>query len=110
MRGGRARRRSWRGGPSGWGSRRGRRAAALRALGRGVAAARVPLRVGMAGALWSEVAAGCRGNGGEEASLLQRLEAAAHVPARLVLTAASWMARRPDARQEDHEEGWAECS
>jgi hypothetical protein len=85
-------------------------AAALRALGRGVAAARVPLRVGMAGALWSEVAAGCRGNGGEEASLLQRLEAAAHVPARLVLTAASWMARRPDARQEDHEEGWAECS
>jgi len=98
-------------------------AAALRALGLGVAAARVPLRVAMAAALWSEVApapAGCRGNGGD-AALLRRLEAAAHVPARLVLTVASWMARaasRPvagpaadaDADVQDQEEGWAECS
>jgi hypothetical protein len=97
-------------------------AAALRALGRGVAAARVPLRVAMAAALWSEVApAGCRVNGGDAAALLRRLEAAAHVPARLVLTVASWMARagsRPaagpaadaDGQDQDQEEGWAECS
>ncbi|CAD6251698.1 unnamed protein product [Miscanthus lutarioriparius] len=92
-------------------------AAALRALGRGVAAARVPLRVAMAAALWSEVApAACRGNGGD-AALLGRLEAAAHVPARLVLTVASWMARAesrpaagPAADAQDQEEGWAECS
>ena len=92
-------------------------AAALRALGRGVTAARVPLRVAMAAALWSEVApAACRGNGGD-AALLRRLEAAAHVPARLVLTVASWMARAasrpaagPAADAQDQEEGWAECS
>ncbi|CAD6247892.1 unnamed protein product [Miscanthus lutarioriparius] len=94
-------------------------AAALRALGRGVAAARVPLRVAMAAALWSEVTpapAWCRGNGGD-AALLRRLEAAAHVPARLVLTVASWMARASctaalaaDPDGQDHEEGWAECS
>ncbi|XP_066317945.1 B-box zinc finger protein 32-like [Miscanthus floridulus] len=92
-------------------------AAALRSLGRGVAAARVPLRVAMAAALWSEVApAACRGNGGD-AALLRRLEAAAHVPARLVLTVASWMARAasrpaagPTADAQDQEEGWPECS
>ncbi|GJN19141.1 hypothetical protein PR202_gb06381 [Eleusine coracana subsp. coracana] len=91
-------------------------AAALRALGRGVAAARVPLRVAMAAALWSEVssasAAGCKqGQGGGDAALLCRLEATAHVPARLVLTVAAWMARsrRPAAAAEE-EEGWAECS
>ncbi|CAL4971081.1 unnamed protein product [Urochloa decumbens] len=90
-------------------------ASALRALGRGVAAARVPLRVAMAAALWAEItacpaaAAVCKGG---EAALLRRLEAAAHVPARLVLTVASWMARAtaaaPHAAEE--EEGWAECS
>ena len=65
-------------------------AGALRSLGRGLAAARVPLRVAMA---------------------------AAHVPARLVLTVASWMARAashrappPPFAEADDEEGWAECS
>ncbi|KAK3156142.1 hypothetical protein QOZ80_2AG0103390 [Eleusine coracana subsp. coracana] len=90
-------------------------AAALRALGRGVAAARVPLRVAMAAALWSEVssasAAGCKRGGGGDAALLCRLEATAHVPARLVLTVAAWMARsRRPAAAEEGEEGWAECS
>ncbi|OQU84476.1 hypothetical protein SORBI_3004G060832 [Sorghum bicolor] len=58
---------------------------------------------------------------GDAAALLRRLEAAAHVPARLVLTVASWMARagsRPaagpaadaDGQDQDQEEGWAECS
>ncbi|CAL5059991.1 unnamed protein product [Urochloa decumbens] len=96
-------------------------ASALRALGRGVAAARVPLRVAMAAALWAEItaspaaAAVCKGG---EAALLRRLEAAAHVPARLVLTVASWMARAtaaaasrlPHAAAGEEEEGWAECS
>ncbi|PAN04290.1 hypothetical protein PAHAL_1G055700 [Panicum hallii] len=92
-------------------------AGALRALGRGVAAARVPLRVAMAAALWAEItsalsAAACKGG---EAALLRRLEAAAHVPARLVLTVASWMARaasrhRAPPAEADDEEGWAECS
>lgn len=101
----------------GWAKRMGfapgaarRRAAAaaseLRALGRGVAAARVPLRVAMAAALWSEVAAAAGRRGGE-AALLRLLEASAHVPARLVVTVASWMAR---AARRDAEEGWAECS
>ncbi|CAN6230526.1 unnamed protein product [Urochloa humidicola] len=93
---------------------RRRAAGALRALGRGVAAARVPLRVAMAAALWAEIAASPAAAGackGGEAALLRRLEAAAHVPARLVLTVASWMARaagRPTPAAE--EEGWAECS
>ncbi|CAO2037361.1 unnamed protein product [Urochloa humidicola] len=115
----------------GWAKRMGfapvparRRAAAaaraLRTLGRGVAAARVPLRVATAAALWAEItassaAAACKGG---EAALLRRLEAAAHVPARLVLTVASWMARAAAAEAnrptpgaaEEEEEGWAECS
>jgi hypothetical protein len=106
-------------------------ARALRALGRGVAASRVPLRVAMAAALWAEItsssssananatatatatAVACKG---AEAALLRRLEAAAHVPARLVLTVASWMARAtasraaPPAAGAAEEEGWAECS
>ncbi|XP_039834572.1 uncharacterized protein LOC120695367, partial [Panicum virgatum] len=113
----------------GWAARMGfavrparRRAAkaagALRALGRGVATARVPLRVAMAAALWAEIAsapaAACKGG---EAVLLRRPEAAAHVPARLVLTVGSWMARAashrappPPFAEADDEEGWAECS
>ncbi|TKW37723.1 hypothetical protein SEVIR_1G066532v4 [Setaria viridis] len=93
---------------------------ALRSLGRGVAAARVPLRVAMAAALWAEIktsanAAGGACQGGGEAALLRRLEATAHVPARLVLTVASWMARaaaasRPTPAAAEEEEGWAECS
>ncbi|XP_039803817.1 uncharacterized protein LOC120667894 [Panicum virgatum] len=54
---------------------------------------------------------------GGEAALLRRLEATAHVPARLVLTVASWMARAashrappPPFAEADDEEGWAECS
>ncbi|KAJ1278133.1 hypothetical protein BS78_04G056000 [Paspalum vaginatum] len=91
-------------------------AAALRAQGRGVAAARVPLRVAMAAALWAQVAPGGGGAGAEAALLLRRLEAAAHVPARLVLGVASWMARAAGAARptepadEDAQEGWAECS
>uniref|UniRef100_A0A0E0CGH9 B box-type domain-containing protein n=1 Tax=Oryza meridionalis TaxID=40149 RepID=A0A0E0CGH9_9ORYZ len=89
--------------------------AALRAVGRGVAASRVPIRVAMAAALWSEVASSSsrrrrrrRRPGAGQAALLRRLEASAHVPARLLLTVASWMARasRPAAA----EESWAECS
>lgn len=86
--------------------------AALRAVGRGVAASRVPIRVAMAAALWSEVASSSsrrrRRPGAGQAALLLRLEASAHVPARLLLTVASWMARAstPPAA----EEGWAECS
>ena len=92
-------------------------AGALRALGRGVAAARVPLRVAMAAALWAEIASAPAACKGGEAALLRRLEAAAHVPARLVLTVASWMARAashrappPPFAEADDEEGWAECS
>jgi hypothetical protein len=80
----------------------------------------------MAAALWAEItssssasadanatAGACKG---AEAALLRRLEAAAHVPARLVLTVASWMARAtasraaPPAAGAAEEEGWAECS
>jgi len=90
-------------------------AGALRPLGRGVAAARVPLRVAMAAALWAEIASAPAACKGGEAALLRRLEAAAHVPARLVLTVASWMARAashraPPPAEADDEEGWAECS
>ena len=90
-------------------------AGALRALGRGVAAARVPLRVTMAAALWAEITSAPAACKGAEAALLRRLEAAAHVPARLVLTVASWMARAashraPPPAEADDEEGWAECS
>lgn len=88
--------------------RAARAAAALRALGRGVSAARVPLRVAMAAALWSEVC-GCGCGGGEAGALLRRLEAGAHVPARLVLAVASWMAART-AGGRTTQEGWAECS
>jgi len=85
-------------------------AGALRALGRGVAAARVPLRVTMAAALWAEITSA-------PAAAFKGGEAAAHVPARLVLTVASWMARAashrappPPFAEADDEEGWAECS
>ncbi|KAI4978090.1 hypothetical protein ZWY2020_014644 [Hordeum vulgare] len=88
--------------------RAARAAGALRALGRGVSASRVPLRVAMAAALWSEVA----GSGCGDATLLRRLEASSHVPARLVVTVASWMARTAAraAAPAPAEEGWAECS
>ncbi|KAL5207231.1 hypothetical protein ABZP36_031666 [Zizania latifolia] len=87
-------------------------AAALRAVGRGVAASRVPIRVAMAAALWSEVSpSSLRGLVVGEAALLRRLEASSHVPARLLLMVASWMARAsmPPAAA-GAEEGWAECS
>ncbi|KAG8038606.1 hypothetical protein GUJ93_ZPchr0255g33280 [Zizania palustris] len=87
-------------------------AAALRAVGRSVAASRVPIRVAMAAALWSEVCpSSLRGLVDGEAALLRRLETSSHVPARLMLTVASWMARAsmPPAAA-DAEEGWAECS
>nr|AER41564.1 B-box zinc finger family [Oryza australiensis] len=93
-----------------------RRAAAaeavLRAMGRGVAALRIPIRVPMAAVLWSEVASSSsarrsRRLGAGKATLLRRLEASTHVPARLLLTVASWMAR---ASRPATEEDWAECS
>ncbi|VAI56255.1 unnamed protein product [Triticum turgidum subsp. durum] len=70
--------------------RAARAAGALRALGRGVSASRVPLR----------------------AALLRRLEASSHVPARLVVTVASWMARTAVRAPAPAPavEGWAECS
>ncbi|XP_062233017.1 B-box zinc finger protein 32-like [Phragmites australis] len=84
---------------------------ALRACGPDAAAARVPLRVAMAAALWWEAAAEA-GAGQDDA--LRRLEACAHVPARLVVAAASSMARaRAHARRRaavGAVEGWDECS
>uniref|UniRef100_A0A0E0LEA8 B box-type domain-containing protein n=1 Tax=Oryza punctata TaxID=4537 RepID=A0A0E0LEA8_ORYPU len=108
----------------GWGKRMGlaagaarRRAAAawraLRACGGDVAAARVPLRVAMAAALWWEVAAhGVSGAGAAQADALRRLEACAHVPARLLTAVASSMDRARARRRAavDNEEGWDECS
>ncbi|KAK1615383.1 hypothetical protein QYE76_020900 [Lolium multiflorum] len=86
--------------------RAARAARALRALGRGVSASRVPLRVAMAAALWAEVAgAGCG-----DAALLRRLEASAHVPARMLVAVASWMARAAGRAAAPAEEGWAECA
>ncbi|KAM0904586.1 hypothetical protein ACQ4PT_017912 [Festuca glaucescens] len=80
-------------------------AAAARALQDAAAAPRRPLRVAMAAALWREVAA----QGVHEATgdALRRLEACAHVPARLVLAVASSVGR---AAALDTEEGWGECA
>ncbi|KAL6603110.1 hypothetical protein ACP70R_043471 [Stipagrostis hirtigluma subsp. patula] len=90
------------------GEARRRAARALRACGPGLAsAARVPLRVAMAAALWCEVAA-CSAGGGQ-GDALRRLEACAHVPARLVVAVASSMARAR-ARRRPAVEGWDECS
>lgn len=104
----------------GWAKRMGlaagaarRRAAAarraLRACGRDVAAARVPLRIAMAAVLWWEVAGDGAGPG--QANRLRRLEACAHVPARLVVAVASSMGRARARRRAavDAEEGWDEC-
>ena len=92
------------------GGARATAAGALRELGRGVAAARVPHRVTMAAALWADITSA-------PAAAFKGGEAAAHVPARLVLTVASWMARAashrappPPFTEADDEEGWAECS
>ncbi|XP_047055221.1 B-box zinc finger protein 32-like [Lolium rigidum] len=75
--------------------------AAARALQDKAAAPRMPLRVAMAAALWREVTA----NGSHEATgdALRRLEACAHVPARLVLAVGR-------AAALDTEEGWGECA
>ncbi|KAL5200252.1 hypothetical protein ABZP36_021455 [Zizania latifolia] len=107
----------------GWAKRMGlsagaarRRAAAagraLRACCGDVAAGRVPLRVAMAAALWCEVAAHEAGAGCGQADALRRLEASAHVPARLLTAVASSMARAHAWRRAavDSEEGWDECS
>jgi hypothetical protein len=74
----RSRRRSSRGGWSGWGSR-GRRRRAVRVCGPGVVDA---ARVVMKAALWQEVAAEVGGLSRDDT--LRQLEACAHVPARLV--------------------------
>ncbi|KAE8785391.1 B-box zinc finger protein 32-like [Hordeum vulgare] len=92
---------------------RRRAAAAARTL-RAVAAAprRVPLRVAMAAALCLEVMAAHVGGAHEAGDALRRLEACAHVPARILVEVASSMggarARRPAAAV-DAEEGWGEC-
>ena len=80
---------------------------ALRARGADAAAARVPPRVAMAAALWWEVAAG----GGHQ-DALRRLEACAHVPARLVVAVATSLLARARARRRGPavEEGWDECA
>jgi hypothetical protein len=62
----------------------------------------------MAAALWREVAEGGLGH----CDALRRLEACAHVPARLVVAVASSMARAPARRRagaDDAAEGWDEC-
>ncbi|KAJ1260232.1 hypothetical protein BS78_10G216400 [Paspalum vaginatum] len=85
------------------GAARRRASAAGRALRAcGPAAARVPLRVAMAAALWREVA-----KDGRDDALLRRLEACAHVPARLVVAVAASLER---ARRRDAVEGWDECA
>ncbi|KAL6874148.1 hypothetical protein ACP4OV_014230 [Aristida adscensionis] len=90
------------------GDARGRAAAAARAL-RACGGPRVlPPRVAMAAALWSEAAAAA-GRG----EALRRLEACAHVPARLVVAVASSMARARARRRRPPRpavEGWDECS
>ncbi|PAN22884.2 hypothetical protein PAHAL_4G056300 [Panicum hallii] len=106
----------------GWAKRMGlapgaarRRAAAacraLRACGADAAAARVPPRVAMAAALWWEVSAGggsC-GAGASRDDALRRLEACAHVPARLVVAVATSLLARA-RRRAAVEEGWDECA
>ncbi|CAN6193787.1 unnamed protein product [Urochloa humidicola] len=98
------------------GSARRRAAAAwraLRACGADAAAARVPPRVAMAAALWWEVAAGGGGGGGaSDGEALRRLEACAHVPARLVVAVATSLLARARARSRDavEVEGWDECA
>ncbi|CAL5039790.1 unnamed protein product [Urochloa decumbens] len=110
----------------GWAKRMGlapgaarRRAAAawraLRACGAEAAAARVPPRVAMAAALWWEVAAAGGGSngGGSTGDALRRLEACAHVPARLVVAVATSLVARARARRRGDavvEEGWDECA
>ncbi|RLM54547.1 hypothetical protein C2845_PM10G18130 [Panicum miliaceum] len=98
------------------GAARRRAAAACRALGAcgaDAAAARVPPRVAMAAALWWEVSAGggsC-GAGASRDDALRRLEACAHVPARLVVAVAtSLLARARARRRAAVEEGWDECA
>ena len=51
------------------------------------------------------------GEDGRDGALLRRLEACAHVPARLVVAAAAALARAGRARRrEDAVEGWDECA
>jgi hypothetical protein len=92
-----------------------RAAAASRAIRAQVAAAmpHVPLRVAMAAALWSEVAAHGVPEPGEA---LRRLEACAHVPARLLVEVAA-VSMKGDARKKKRtgavdaaEDSWGECS
>lgn len=98
----------------GSGAARQRAAVAGRTIRVQVAAAapHVPLRVAMAAALWWEVAAHGVHDPGEA---LQRLEACAHVPARLLVDVAL-ASVMGDARAKkrtaavDAENGWGECS
>ncbi|KAF8658631.1 hypothetical protein HU200_059097 [Digitaria exilis] len=107
----------------GWAKRMGlspgtarRRAAAawraLRACGADLAAVatRVPPRVAMAAALWSEVAAAGGDGASRDDDALRRLEACAHVPARVVVAVATSMARARARRRAAVEEGWDECA
>ncbi|KAF7067051.1 hypothetical protein CFC21_072970 [Triticum aestivum] len=84
-------------------------AAAGRALRAQVAAGppRVPLRVAMAAVLWWEVAA--HGGVDEPGVALRRLEACAHVPARLLMAVESCMVRGR-GKKRTAAEGWGECS
>ncbi|KAF7060360.1 hypothetical protein CFC21_067152 [Triticum aestivum] len=89
--------------------------AASRAIRAQVAAAmpHVPLRVAMAAALWSEVAAHGVHEPGEA---LRRLEACAHVPARLLVevaplsTMGNARGKKRTAAVDAAEDGWGECS
>lgn len=93
----------------GWGARR-RLAAA--AAWRSATSAAMPMRVGLAAALW--YAAGRRGGGAAELGRLERLSG---VPARVIVRAEGrlrkfLMRMKPinnDGPKDDDEEGWAEC-
>ena len=96
-------------GPSGRASRRPR--------GRSVPApTTLPPRVAMAAVLWREVAGRGGGIAGSEGGCghgeaLRRLEACAHVPARLVVAVATSLARARRRRAAtDAVEGWDECA
>lgn len=70
-----------------------------------------PFRVALAASFWFSVRA-CRGSAATTDQNLKKLEEISGVPAKLILTAQTKLARVLSVRndQQDQEEGWAECS